>query len=100
MLLLADLEPDEPRDGDTGLVEQRLDGLLVVGHRRLLKQHDVFEKTVQPALDGNTAHIWDNFAPKFSGNHHVYAITRRGFGKSTHAGAGYTRRESLKTFWP
>src|SRR5262245_5212879 len=28
---------------------------------------------------GNTAHIWDNFAPKFTDNHHVYAITRRGF---------------------
>ncbi len=39
---------------------------------------------------GNTAHIWDNFAPKFTGNHHVYAITRRGFGRSTHAGTGYT----------
>jgi non-heme chloroperoxidase len=39
---------------------------------------------------GNTAHIWDNLAPKFTGNHHVYAITRRGFGKSTHASAGYT----------
>jgi non-heme chloroperoxidase len=39
---------------------------------------------------GNTAHIWDNFAPRFTGNHHVYAITRRGFGKSTHAGSGYT----------
>jgi pimeloyl-ACP methyl ester carboxylesterase len=39
---------------------------------------------------GNTAHIWDNFAPKFVGNHHVYAITRRGFGRSTHAGTGYT----------
>ncbi len=39
---------------------------------------------------GNTAHIWDNFAPKFTRNHHVYAITRRGFGKSTHASAGYT----------
>ena len=39
---------------------------------------------------GNTAHIWDNFAPKFARNHHVYAITRRGFGRSTHAGAGYT----------
>jgi non-heme chloroperoxidase len=38
---------------------------------------------------GNTAHIWDNFAPRFTGNHHVYAITRRGFGRSTHAGAGY-----------
>jgi non-heme chloroperoxidase len=39
---------------------------------------------------GNTAHIWDTFAPQFSDNHHVYAITRRGFGRSTHATAGYT----------
>ena len=39
---------------------------------------------------GNTAHIWDNFAPKFADRHHVYAVTRRGFGKSTHAIAGYT----------
>ncbi len=39
---------------------------------------------------GNTAHIWDNFAPKFVGKHHVYAISRRGFGKSTHATDGYT----------
>jgi len=38
---------------------------------------------------GNTAHIWDNFAPKFTVRHHVYAITRRGFGKSTHATEGY-----------
>jgi non-heme chloroperoxidase len=39
---------------------------------------------------GNTAHIWDNLAPKFTRNHHVYAITRRGFGRSTHSTAGYT----------
>jgi pimeloyl-ACP methyl ester carboxylesterase len=39
---------------------------------------------------GNTAHIWDDFAPKFVGKHHVYAITRRGFGRSTHASTGYT----------
>jgi len=39
---------------------------------------------------GNTAHIWDNFAPKFTDKHHVYAITRRGFGRSTHAASGYT----------
>ena len=39
---------------------------------------------------GNTAHIWDNFALKFTDNHHVYAITRRGFGRSTHATTGYT----------
>jgi non-heme chloroperoxidase len=39
---------------------------------------------------GNTAHIWDKFAPQFTDNHHVYAITRRGFGRSTHATTGYT----------
>jgi pimeloyl-ACP methyl ester carboxylesterase len=39
---------------------------------------------------GNTAHIWDDFAPKFTSKHHVYAITRRGFGRSTHAATGYT----------
>ncbi|MBS1800010.1 MAG: alpha/beta hydrolase [Acidobacteria bacterium] len=39
---------------------------------------------------GNTAHIWDNFATKFTDKHHVYAITRRGFGRSTHATTGYT----------
>jgi non-heme chloroperoxidase len=31
---------------------------------------------------GNDAHVFDNFAPKFLGHHHVYAITRRGFGNS------------------
>jgi pimeloyl-ACP methyl ester carboxylesterase len=39
---------------------------------------------------GNTAHIWDNFAQKFIGNHHVYAITRRGFGRSTHPPDGFS----------
>lgn len=39
---------------------------------------------------GNTAHIWDNFAPKFTDKHHVYAVTRRGFGRSTQASTGYT----------
>jgi non-heme chloroperoxidase len=32
---------------------------------------------------GNTAHVFDTFAPKFTRNHHVYAITRRGFGTSS-----------------
>ena len=31
---------------------------------------------------GNTAHIFDEFAPKLTANHHVYGITRRGFGAS------------------
>lgn len=31
---------------------------------------------------GPDAHEWDKFAPKFVGDYHVYAITRRGFGAS------------------
>lgn len=32
---------------------------------------------------GNDAHIFDNFAPKFTPRYHVYGITRRGFGASS-----------------
>ena len=32
---------------------------------------------------GNTAHIFDNFAPKLVSAYHVYGITRRGFGTSS-----------------
>jgi non-heme chloroperoxidase len=39
---------------------------------------------------GNTAHIFDQFAPKFTGQFHVYGITRRGFGSSSAPGAGYS----------
>jgi non-heme chloroperoxidase len=32
---------------------------------------------------GNTAHVFDTFAPKFTDKHHIYAITRRGYGASS-----------------
>lgn len=32
---------------------------------------------------GNTAHVFDKFAPKLVANHHVFGITRRGFGDSS-----------------
>jgi non-heme chloroperoxidase len=32
---------------------------------------------------GNTAHVYDTFAVRFTGGHHVYGITRRGFGLSS-----------------
>jgi pimeloyl-ACP methyl ester carboxylesterase len=32
---------------------------------------------------GNTAHIFDKFAPKLTAHYHVYGITRRGFGASS-----------------
>jgi len=35
---------------------------------------------------GNTAHVFDEFAPKLATNCHVYGITRRGFGASGFSG--------------
>lgn len=34
---------------------------------------------------GNTAHVFDEFAPKLTPKYHVYGITRRGFGASGYA---------------
>jgi pimeloyl-ACP methyl ester carboxylesterase len=34
---------------------------------------------------GNTAHVFDEFAPHFTAKHHVYAISRRGTGASSMA---------------
>src|SRR5205823_4757074 len=39
---------------------------------------------------GDTAHVFDDFVPKLRAHHHVYAITRRGFGAS-----GYSATESV-----
>ena len=41
------------------------------------------------AGSGNTAHVYDEFAPKLAAHCHVYGITRRGFGDSTHAASGF-----------
>jgi pimeloyl-ACP methyl ester carboxylesterase len=38
---------------------------------------------------GNTAHVFDDFAGKLTGITHVYGITRRGFGASSHPESGY-----------
>jgi non-heme chloroperoxidase len=38
---------------------------------------------------GNTAHVFDGFAPKLTGLGHVYGITRRGYGASTRTESGY-----------
>jgi pimeloyl-ACP methyl ester carboxylesterase len=39
---------------------------------------------------GNTAHIFDKFAPKFTDRNHVYGFTRRGFGASSAPATGYS----------
>lgn len=38
----------------------------------------------------NTAHVFDEFAAKLSETSHVYGITRRGYGASSHPDSGYT----------
>ena len=38
---------------------------------------------------GNTAHVFDDFAPKLATGFHVYGITRRGFGASSAPDSGY-----------
>lgn len=38
---------------------------------------------------GNTAHVFDEFAPKLSATYHVYGVTRRGFGRSSSPAFGY-----------
>jgi pimeloyl-ACP methyl ester carboxylesterase len=38
---------------------------------------------------GNTAHAFDDFAPRFTDRFHCIALTRRGFGESDHPTEGY-----------
>jgi non-heme chloroperoxidase len=38
---------------------------------------------------GDTAHVFDDFAPKLTSSFHVYGITRRGFGQSSAPQSGY-----------
>ena len=39
---------------------------------------------------GDTAHAFDQFAPKLTSNYHVYGITRRGYGGSSAPMTGYS----------
>jgi non-heme chloroperoxidase len=42
------------------------------------------------AGSGNSAHVFDEFAPKLTGACHVYGITRRGYGASSHPESGFS----------
>jgi pimeloyl-ACP methyl ester carboxylesterase len=44
------------------------------------------------AGSGNTAHVFDDFAPKLAEFCHVYGITRRGYGASSHPDSGYSEQ--------
>lgn len=39
---------------------------------------------------GDTAHVYDQFAPKLTPDYHVFGITRRGFGASSKPKTGYS----------
>ena len=39
---------------------------------------------------GNTAHVFDDFAPPLARRYHVYGVTRRGYGVSTKPTIGYS----------
>jgi non-heme chloroperoxidase len=41
------------------------------------------------AGSGNSAHVFDEFAPKLAKRWHVYAVTRRGYGASSRPASGY-----------
>ncbi len=45
---------------------------------------------------GNTAHAWDDFGPRLTDRFHVYAITRRGFGESSHPATGYDTKRLVE----
>ena len=44
------------------------------------------------AGSGNTAHVFDDFAPKLTSCCHVYGITRRGYGASSRPASGYANQ--------
>ncbi len=48
---------------------------------------------------GNTAHVFDEFAPKLKTCCHVYGVTRRGYGASSIPGTGYDEPSLSNDVW-
>jgi non-heme chloroperoxidase len=59
----------------------------------------VLRAVVLLAGGGDTAHVFDEFAPKLTADYHVYGVTRRGFGASSVPASGY-RADRLGDCWP
>jgi pimeloyl-ACP methyl ester carboxylesterase len=51
------------------------------------------------AGSGNTAHIYEDFAPQLRDSGHVYGITRRGYGMSSKPERGYSVPELSEDVW-
>jgi len=49
---------------------------------------------------GDTAHVFDEFAPKLTTDYHVYGITRRGFGAPDFPHRSMALIASVMTCWP
>jgi non-heme chloroperoxidase len=62
-----------------------------------------WEGTGRPVIllagSGNTAHVYEDFAPKLADGCHVYAITRRGYGVSSKPERGYSVPELSEDVW-
>jgi hypothetical protein len=43
---------------------------------------------------GNTAHVFDELAPKLATDYHVYGVTRRGFGASGFSASGFSASDN------
>lgn len=51
------------------------------------------------AGSGNSAHVYEDFAPKLADSCHVYGITRRGYGLSSKPERGYSVPELAEDVW-
>ena len=51
------------------------------------------------AGSGHTGHVFEDFAPKLADDCHVYAITRRGYGRSSKPERGYSVPELAEDIW-
>ncbi len=49
---------------------------------------------------GDNAHVFDDFAPRFTDKYHVYGLTRRGFGASAQTEAGYDTKTLAEDILP
>lgn len=82
---------DVPDDGWTDAAPHRAAGVTVAADVRLHVLDFGGRGTPLVFLSGigNNAHVFDDFAQRFTDAHRVLAITRRGFGESSHPRGGY-----------
>jgi len=90
--LLVDVSAMRPRIHVAGSVQHRVQFVTVEDGVRLevLDWGGSGKPLVLLTGSGNTAHVFDELAGKLTPLAHVYGVTRRGFGASSHPDSGYT----------